>query len=420
MSERRTIGDILTELGRISADDVESALAYQREHGGYFGAALVACGLVTTDEVEWGLASQFDLPYVFPDADAVDPDASTLVSPEWALAHLTLPIMRTEHTLRVVIDSPIRTEPIDELRARTNLEVELALASPDTIRELIRQVYGRATPLDEERRTPIDLTGAFEAVAQTASSRFGISVRGTRSYAWWEDGGTIRRRPLSDDWRSDLDEVMEPGPAGAVGEAPWTKWEAALDLVPGIALTVDACCLSDESGREYLFRPRDAGVPLDSRFPPPEEGIASEIRLLARSGTAHFMVSAEPPEIGRELLPHLPVIFLDPSWRSVHIHGSEQADAAETFSLRLPIDPHGWAPEIEKLRAFGFDVVTVDLDRSTAEWAERALDIASVAFLLWGSADDTRSAHEAGIRWHLRIARGVDEQLKWSLEPLHA
>ncbi|MDH3424617.1 MAG: hypothetical protein OEN00_16595, partial [Gemmatimonadota bacterium] len=71
MSEKKTIGAILMGLGRISEDDITTALDYQREHGGYFGEALVACGLVSEEELEWGLASQFDLPYVFPEAEAV-------------------------------------------------------------------------------------------------------------------------------------------------------------------------------------------------------------------------------------------------------------------------------------------------------------------------------------------------------------
>ncbi len=77
MAERRTIGQILTSIGRISDDDVAEALEYQRDNGGYFGEALMACGFVSRDELEWGLASQFDLPYVFPDADSIDMEAAS-------------------------------------------------------------------------------------------------------------------------------------------------------------------------------------------------------------------------------------------------------------------------------------------------------------------------------------------------------
>ena len=127
MSDKRTIGQILTNVGRISDEDVGMALEYQREHGGYFGAALLACGLVSAEELEWGLASQFDLPYVFPDADAVDPAAAAIVSAEWALAHLTLPITKTDTTVTVVVDSPTRTEAIEELSAMSKGPSRLSL-----------------------------------------------------------------------------------------------------------------------------------------------------------------------------------------------------------------------------------------------------------------------------------------------------
>lgn len=419
MSQRRTIGQILISVGRISEDDVATALEHQRDHGGYFGEALLACGLVTADELEWGLASQFDLPYVFPEADAVDPEAAALVSPEWALSNLTLPIMRTDRSLKVVIDSPIKSDPIDELRERTGLEVELALASPTTIRELIRRVYARATASDEERRSPVDLTGALDAVTNAESPRFGISVRGTRSYAWWDDRGTIRRRPLAGDWRSDLEEIMRPGAAEKTRGTTRTEWEAEL-IRAGVMLPVDVSYIADESGREYLFRPRRIRSSLEERFPPPASGVVSEIRLLARSGTARFIVSTDPTELGHEILPHLPTILLDPSWRSIYINADDRAGAEEAFSLKMPRDPTTWSEEIEKLRAFHFDVVTVDLTEGEKAWTESALDIASVAFLLWPDGENPRPAYEAGIRWQLRIRRDVGEHLEWSLEPLHA
>jgi len=137
MAERRTIGQILMGLGRITEDDCARALEYQRDNGGYFGEALVECGFLTAEELEWGLASQFDLPYVFPEADSIDPEAAALVTPEWALANLTLPIMKVGDLLTVIVDSPIKTRAVDELNARTDLEIQLALASASTIRGLI-------------------------------------------------------------------------------------------------------------------------------------------------------------------------------------------------------------------------------------------------------------------------------------------
>jgi type IV pilus assembly protein PilB len=419
MTERGTIGSILMGLGRITEEDVGKALAYQRDHGGYFGGALMACGLVTEEELEFGLASQFDLPYVFPDADAVDTEAAALVSPEWALTHLTLPIMRTADTLTVIVESPIRTKPVDDLRSRTDLNIELALASPSKIRELIRQVYARGAAADEGGdRAPMELSEAWDAVLLAESTRFGVSARHGRGLVWWDDSGTIRRRPLAGDWEEDLERSLYPPPRTAAGRRPRAMWEGTLSR-GGTRTSVDVRFIRDESGLEYLFHPRAQATGLQQRFPP-SAGIVSEIRLLARSGTARFVVTSSPDSLGHEILPHLPELLLEPAWRSIYINATDRPAAEEAFSHRLSDDSSAWATELETLRAFQFDVVTVDLSGGTSDWPSSALDVASVAFLLWDADADVAPAYEAGIRWHLHIAQAGDGELEWTLESLDA
>jgi hypothetical protein len=230
MSESGTIGDILVNFGRISEEDVEKALEHQRSHGGYFGEALVACGLVSQEELEWSLASQFDLPYIVPSAESIDMEAAALVSPAWALAHLTLPIMKTDDALTVVVESPMNTAAVDELQSRTDLRIELALASAANIREVVRQVFAKGTAAEESQDpTPVGLGEAFGEALAAASARFGISTRGNRSWAWWDDAGTIRRGPLSGVWESVIDRFVDPSPATEIDDGTVrARWEAEL------------------------------------------------------------------------------------------------------------------------------------------------------------------------------------------------
>jgi len=58
-----SIGDIIRQTNNLSADQVESILAYQVEHGVKFGEAAVALGFAKEDDVLWALAQQFHYPY---------------------------------------------------------------------------------------------------------------------------------------------------------------------------------------------------------------------------------------------------------------------------------------------------------------------------------------------------------------------
>lgn len=301
----------------------------------------------------------------------------------------------------------------------TDLKVELALASATSIRQLIRQVYARAPAAEEEQQAPTMLRDALDSIMGVEAPRFGISVRGVRAHAWWDEGGKIRRVQIAGDWRSELERVLLPGPSEMTAGTARSRWEAEFNR-GGVVTPIDVHFIADESGREYLFKSRRVEKSLEERFSLPAEGVVSEVRLLARSGTARFVVLTDPPELGHDILPHLPTLLLDPAWRSIYVNARDQGAADEAFSLRMPDDPATWAAELEALQAFHFDVVTVDLSGGDKVWAGSALDIASVAFLLWQPEDDLRPAFEAGIRWLLRIEKQAGGGLDWTLEPLNA
>jgi hypothetical protein len=341
-----------------------------------------------------------------------------MVSPEWALANLTLPILRTPTSLTVVVESPLKTKAVEELRSRTDLSVELALASPSKIRELIRQVYARASAADEDApRPPIGMCDALDIVLAAGAPRFGVSARGARSWIWWDEGGTVRRRPLSGDWQGEMERAFRPSVLAMTAERDRRDWSGELAR-SGLVTTVDVHFLADESGQEYLFHPRPVVHPARVDYSPPAGGIVSEVRLLARSGNARFVFTCAPSELGRELLPHLPELLLDPSWRSIYVHSRERPSALEVFSHRLATDRSTWRTEIESLRGFQFDAVTVDLAGGEGDWLTSAMDLGAVSFLLWADGADVGPAIDAGIRWHLHVARRKEGQLDWALEPL--
>lgn len=63
-SRERSIGAILIDSGRLTVDAAEKIIREQKSRGLRFGDAAVQLGLLTQDDVDFALARQFDYPYL--------------------------------------------------------------------------------------------------------------------------------------------------------------------------------------------------------------------------------------------------------------------------------------------------------------------------------------------------------------------
>lgn len=419
MQDRRSpnLGEMLQEFGRIREEDVARALDFQREHGGYFGEALVALGIITAEELEYTLAAQFDLPYVFPEADTIDLDAARLVTPEWALARIALPISRSGDTVTLVVDSPHRTRAARELARSTGLEVLLALASPERIRRLIRDVFQRADEDADDRglRPAIRLSDLLDRAMAEGAAKIGISVRGRVAVGWWEVRGSVHRRLLTAGWARGLDERVSPSLSR--GDEEIVPEHQGSLLWEGVDTPVVLRVLRTPGGQEFLLRPirdRDEGPTL---LPPPPAAFLADIRMLVRAGAGRFAVSSDPPELVDRILHHLPGLLLGPTTRAAHL--TTGPTQGEEFCVTVPgtgAERHRFLAE---LRAFRLDVVTADLGEDPAEWEPDVSRAAAASMVSLRSDGDREALAGGGVPWELQVREeGEAGAISWELKPL--
>jgi hypothetical protein len=414
MSDRRPLGDMLRELGRVTEEDVADALAYQREHGGYFGEALVALGRVSQSELDWTLASQFDLPYVFPSAEAVDPAAAALVTPDWALKHTALPIARTSDRLTLVVASPLQRSVVAELERTTGLEVELALASSRTIRDVTRKVFAAARQRREGLTTsePVPMAELWRLVRDSGAQRWGVSVREERAIGWYDHGTTIRRYHLQAGWNRILDGMTSPAPSDRLPGLGEASWMARLDGDKESVL-MEVRALATPEGRELLFTHRETLPTRDDPAPLPGS-LLDELRLLVERGEVVLALQVEPLGEGRKLLPRLPSMLLPAGHRALHL-------SPEGESMRIPgvlaLPMGGSAPDrerrIRELRDFRFDAVSAELDEvGQKAWTE-ASELAPTTFLLLPAENQGVSTLSGTADWLLEL-RWSEGEGRWS------
>lgn len=372
---RRPLGATLVEYGLVSQPDVDRALEYQQTHGGYFGEALVALGLVQQDEVDWALANQLDLAYVFPTPESVDPAVAALVSESWALSNLAVPIVLADETLTVAVVDPLQGDVVADLGARTGYSIELALASPERVRELIRALYGVQHSPADRGGTLHSLASLVEEALEAESARFGVSVRGTSATGWYEEDGVARPVPLNRGWRQTLRELFLPDPADAMepGRQRAAEWQGLLRWA-GALWVVRVCALPGAGGAEYLFEPVAGPGPGAPRRLSLPAAVTHELARLAERSGARVGVTG-PESLLDAVLPHLPRLVLGERTRSAHLIAD---GAAQHAVYTIDLDRAG--DILDRLLDYRLQAVSVDLPPGDARLGA-ALDAAPLAFL---------------------------------------
>lgn len=125
---RPRLGELLVAAGKLSARDLERALAAQVEMGGLIGQVLVRLGLVSESDLARTLAQQLELPLLsFEDFPALPPEVPGLL-PEFARSHGIVPIKIEGDVLTVAMVAPQSVFVLKALRLTTGFTIRPCLA----------------------------------------------------------------------------------------------------------------------------------------------------------------------------------------------------------------------------------------------------------------------------------------------------
>lgn len=343
-----TIGEILVGLGRISPEDVERALAYQREWGGYFGDALVALDLATPAEVKWGLADQYDLPFVNLRPDGIDRAVAAQVPASWAREHLVLPVLRDGDTVTVVVSDPRDLGRLIEVQQFTGAaNVEAALSTPATLRALIDAVHG------EPDISPVPVLRFLLEALESGAVEVGVSIRSGHA-GGWSRRQSVSHRTLDADALPDLRRLVSPFPDSTTS-AGVRRWPARISL-SGSVWTAECHAVGDGAALEWAARitgeeTGDAGA----TWVDPEARAA--VARALRHGTVVVEAWGEDEAALERALPGLPALLLEREPRSVHL--SDRGAAVPGAPITLAVG-ESLRESLAALHPFALDALTLD------------------------------------------------------------
>jgi len=138
------IGELLLKEKRISAEQLQEALNYQRTNGGKLGANLVKLGYVKDEEITALLSKQYGVPSIALHQFEIDPAVIKLVPAETARKYQIVPLSRAGATLTIAMTDPTNVFAMDDVKFMTGYNVEPVVASEIAVLESIEKYYGVA------------------------------------------------------------------------------------------------------------------------------------------------------------------------------------------------------------------------------------------------------------------------------------
>ena len=134
---RKSIGEILKELGKVTEKQIRDALERQSKSGRRLGEILVASGFCTEVDITKALALQFDMEFVDLDIGTIDPQVMEMMPEAMMREYQVLPLEYKDGRLKVAITDPLDLESVDAIRFRLNMDVDCVLASREKVRQII-------------------------------------------------------------------------------------------------------------------------------------------------------------------------------------------------------------------------------------------------------------------------------------------
>jgi len=143
------LGESLVQNGLIAEGQLRQLESEARISSKSLREVIIRKGLISEEDFTTFLSRQFDLPLVDLSHYLIEPEIIDHVPESLARKHLLIPILIIGDDLTVAMVDPLDVFALDELRMKTGLNIEPALATETEVRKALNQHYGAKGTLEE-------------------------------------------------------------------------------------------------------------------------------------------------------------------------------------------------------------------------------------------------------------------------------
>jgi type IV pilus assembly protein PilB len=288
------IGELLLKEKRITPEQLQEALNYQRTNGGKLGANLIKLGYVKDEEITALLSKQYGVPSIALTQFEIDPAVVKLVPAETAQKYQIIPLSRAGATLTIAMTDPTNVFAMDDIKFMTGYNVEPVVASETAVIDAIAKYYGKSAPVVEK--------GGGPAAAPPGASALELATKGLEEMQALGDSADV-------EVLAEFEEISAEQLARQGEEAPVIK---LVNVILMSAIQKGASDIHIEPyEKELRVRYRVDGILYNIMSPPMKfrDAITSRIKIMSKLDIAEkrlpqdgrikirYNESGEPKEI---------------------------------------------------------------------------------------------------------------------------
>jgi len=260
------LGDLLLKEKRITPDQLQEALTYQKQKGGKLGFALVSLGYAKEAEITALLSKQFGVPSIAIGQFQIDPAVIKLVPAETAQKYQIIPLSRSGATLTIAMTDPTNVFAMDDIKFMTGYNVEPVVASETEVDEALGRYYGKAA---------VAASAAADAAANAGPSALEMASQALENMPGLDDPGDV-------EVLSEFEEISAEALARQGEEAPVIK---LVNVILMSAIQKGASDIHIEPyEKELRVRYRIDGLLYNIMAPPMKfrDAITSRIKIMSK------------------------------------------------------------------------------------------------------------------------------------------
>lgn len=137
----KQLGELLIERKIINLEQLEKAIALQKEKGGLIGEVLVGLGLAKEEDIAQALTAQYGFPFLPLGNYDINPEIIKLVPSRVARQYWLIPIDKIGNNLTLAMSNPLNIQAIEDVEIISGCSVQTFVSTSTDIKKAIEKYY---------------------------------------------------------------------------------------------------------------------------------------------------------------------------------------------------------------------------------------------------------------------------------------